>query len=80
MKFPLHFHAQGDSDDARLEIVGTGHGSFHIAAVSLMPANNVQGFRAEVIAQLKQLNFGVYRFPGGNFRFRTRVAQCNRRS
>ena len=32
-----------------------------------MPANNVQGFRAEVIAQLKQLNSGVYRFPGGNF-------------
>ena len=66
-KFPLRFQAQGDSDDARLEIVGTGHGSFHIAAVSLMPADNVQGFRAEVIAQLKQLNSGVYRFPGGNF-------------
>ena len=65
--FPLRFQAQGNSDDARLEIVGTGHGSLHVAAVSLMPANNVQGFRAEVIAQLKQLNSGVYRFPGGNF-------------
>ena len=66
-KFPLRFQAQGNSDDARLEIVGTGHGALHVAAVSLMPANNVQGFRAEVIAQLKQLNSGVYRFPGGNF-------------
>ena len=67
MKFPLHFQAQADSDNARLEISGTGDGSFHVGAVSLMPANNVQGFRAEVIAALKQLHSGVYRFPGGNF-------------
>jgi len=67
VKFPLRFQAQGDSDDARLEIAGTGNGSFHVGAVSLMPADNVQGFRAEVVAALKQLNSGVYRFPGGNF-------------
>jgi alpha-N-arabinofuranosidase len=63
----LSFQAQGDSDDARLEIAGTGSGPFHVGAVSLMPANNVQGFRAEVIAALKQLHSGVYRWPGGNF-------------
>ena len=70
VKFPLRFQAQGDSDNARLEIVGTtgtGTGAFHVGAVSLMPANNVQGFRAGVIAALKQLHSGVYRFPGGNF-------------
>ncbi len=66
-KFPLRFQAQGDSDDARLEIVGSGTDSFHVGAVSLMPADNVQGFRAEVIAALKQLHSGVYRWPGGNF-------------
>jgi alpha-N-arabinofuranosidase len=66
-KFPLSFQAEGDSDDARLEIVGTGTGAFHVGAVSLMPANNLQGFRAEVMAALKQLHSGVYRFPGGNF-------------
>jgi alpha-N-arabinofuranosidase len=65
--FPLNFLAQGDSDDAQLEITGTGAGSFHIGAVSLMPADNIEGFRAEVIAALKQLRSGVYRFPGGNF-------------
>ena len=32
-----------------------------------MPADNIEGFRAEVIAALKQLRSGVYRFPGGNF-------------
>ncbi|MGO9231896.1 MAG: alpha-N-arabinofuranosidase [Bryobacteraceae bacterium] len=66
-KFPLKYLSQGDSDDAQLEITGTGTGSFHIGAVSLMPADNIEGFRAEVIAALKQLHSGVYRFPGGNF-------------
>ena len=67
VKSPVHFQAQADSDSARLEIAGTGTGSFHVGAVSLMPADNVQGFRSEVIAALKQLHSGVYRFPGGNF-------------
>ncbi len=66
-KFPLNFTARADTDDARLEIVGTGNGSFHIGAVSLMPADNLQGFRREVIDALKQLHSGVYRFPGGNY-------------
>jgi alpha-N-arabinofuranosidase len=66
-KYPLKFESQSDSEDARLEIIGTGTGSFHVGAVSLMPADNLQGFRAEVIAALKQLHSGVYRWPGGNF-------------
>jgi alpha-N-arabinofuranosidase len=66
-KIPLKFEAKADNDDARIEITGTGTGSFHIGAVSLMPADNIEGFRAEVIAALKQLRFGVLRFPGGNF-------------
>lgn len=67
VKSPLRFPAQADSDDARLEISGTGTGEFRVEAVSLMPADNVQGFRADVVAALKQLHFGVLRFPGGNF-------------
>jgi len=66
-KFPLKFTTDADNDNARLEITGTGKGAFHIGAVSLMPADNVQGFRREVIAALKQLRSGVYRFPGGNY-------------
>jgi alpha-N-arabinofuranosidase len=66
-KFPLHYTAGIDTDDAKLEITGTGAGSFHVGAVSLMPADNIKGFRPEVIAALKQLRFGVLRFPGGNF-------------
>ncbi len=66
-KFPLRFTAGADTDDAMLSITATGAGSFHAGAVSLMPADNVEGFRPEVIAALKQLRFGVLRFPGGNF-------------
>lgn len=66
-KFPLHYSADADTDDATIEITGTGTGSFHVGAVSLMPADNINGFRPEVIAALKQLRFGVLRFPGGNF-------------
>jgi alpha-N-arabinofuranosidase len=66
-KFPFRYTAAADADDATLEITGTGTGSFHVGAVSLMPADNIEGFRQEVIAALKQLRFGVLRFPGGNF-------------
>lgn len=55
------------SGPAQFEIVGTGTGSFHVGAVSLMPADNIHGFRPDSIAALKSLRSGVYRFPGGNF-------------
>ena len=65
--YPLRYTADADSDNATLEITGTGTGEFHVGAVSLMPADNIDGFRPEIIAVLKQLSFGVLRFPGGNF-------------
>jgi len=47
-KFPLLFTAGADTDDARLEIAGTGKGTFHIGAVSLMPADNIDGYRSDL--------------------------------
>jgi alpha-N-arabinofuranosidase len=66
-KFPLKFTAGADTENGGLEITGTGKGSFHVGAVSLMPADNIQGFRADTTRLLKQLNSGIYRFPGGNY-------------
>ncbi len=66
-KYPLTFKAYGSSNDARLEIVGMGTGTFRVGAVSLMPGDNVKGFRADTLALLKKLNSPVYRWPGGNF-------------
>jgi alpha-N-arabinofuranosidase len=65
-KFPLSFTAGADADDAHLEIVGTGKGSFHIGAVSLMPADNLYGFRADLIAEMSQIGPVMFRWPGGN--------------
>ncbi len=66
-KFPLSFTANGDSEKATFEVTGTGSGNFEIGAVSLMPADNVEGFRPDTIALLKQLHSGMWRLPGGNF-------------
>ncbi|MGO8763771.1 MAG: alpha-N-arabinofuranosidase [Limisphaerales bacterium] len=65
-KFTFSFQAE-NSGPAQFEISGTGTGSFHVGAVSLMPADNIEGFRPDVIAVLKSLRSGVYRLPGGNF-------------
>ena len=66
-QLPFAFTTLADTEAGALEITGTGSGSFHIGAVSLMPADNLDGFRPEVIAQLKQLHSGFWRLPGGNF-------------
>ncbi|WP_267388780.1 alpha-L-arabinofuranosidase C-terminal domain-containing protein [Sphingomonas sp. GC_Shp_3] len=53
--------------DARLEITGTGTGRFRIGAVSLMPADNINGWRADTTAVARSLKSGFWRLPGGNF-------------
>ncbi len=65
-KILFSFNAE-KSGPAQFEIAGVGTGSFHVGAVSLMPADNLNGFRPDSIAALKSLRSGVYRFPGGNF-------------
>ena len=66
-KFPLKFTSQADTQTGRLEIVGTGEGSFNIGAVSLMPEDNIEGWRPDTTRLLRELNSGFYRLPGGNF-------------
>lgn len=55
------------ASNARLEITGTGSGHFRIGAVSLMPADNINGWRADTTAIARSLNSGFWRLPGGNF-------------
>jgi alpha-L-arabinofuranosidase len=62
--YPLDLVAPQSTENARLEIIGTG---IQIAAVSLMPADNINGWGADVVALLKELDSPIYRWPGGNF-------------
>lgn len=64
---PFRFTAGASTDNGRLEIVGLGTGAFRVGTVSLMPADNVQGLRADTLALLRELDSPVYRWPGGNF-------------
>jgi len=63
----LRFRSGGTTDNGRLEIVSRGTGTFTVGTVSLMPADNVLGWRADTLAVLKELDSPVYRWPGGNF-------------
>jgi len=65
--FPLSFTAEESSENASLEISSSGSESFRVGTISLMPADNIEGFRPEVLRLLKELNAPLYRWPGGNF-------------
>ena len=65
-KYPLTFTSKGDTQEAIIEVTATGSGSFHIGAVSLMPADNLQGFRPDTIALLRKIPMGFWRY-GGNY-------------
>lgn len=64
---PLKFACQGDTTEGRLEISATGSGTFRVGAVSLMPADNIKGFRADTMALMKEMDCKILRMPGGNF-------------
>jgi alpha-N-arabinofuranosidase len=65
--YPLRFVAGANTGNGKFDITGTGTGNFHIGTVSLMPADNIDGFRPDTIALLRQLHSGFWRLPGGNF-------------
>jgi alpha-N-arabinofuranosidase len=64
-KHSFRFTASASTADATLSI--TSEEPFELAAVSLMPADNILGFRADTLEVLEQLDSPLYRWPGGNF-------------
>jgi alpha-N-arabinofuranosidase len=65
--YPLAFRSGKITRNASIEIEPSGNGKVWVGTVSLMPSDNIEGFRSDVIALLKELNAPVYRWPGGNF-------------
>jgi len=66
-KYQLSFTTRQSTDNGRIEIVSRGDGEFRIGTVSLMPADNILGWRSDTLALVKEVNSPVYRWPGGNF-------------
>jgi alpha-N-arabinofuranosidase len=66
-KAEFAFTGRTDSPAVRFEITGTGTGRFRVAAPSLMPADNIDGWRADTTALARSLHSGMWRLPGGNF-------------
>ena len=62
----FQFTAGADSTKAILEIKAA-KGACFVGTVSLMPADNIKGMRADTMKLLKELNAPLYRWPGGNF-------------
>ncbi|HOX01709.1 MAG TPA: glycoside hydrolase family 127 protein [Candidatus Paceibacterota bacterium] len=65
-RLPFEFQAGATTDRASLEIA-VKEGVVRIGAVSIMPANHVDGMRADTLALLRELQAPIYRWPGGNF-------------
>lgn len=64
---PFSFVAPTSTENGEIKLNFMGDGKVTLAAVSLMPSDNVNGFRVDVLTLLKELNSPVYRWPGGNF-------------
>ena len=63
----FEFTSDGRTDEGVLEVKVTGGSACLVGTVSLMPADNVEGMRADTLGLLKELNSPIYRWPGGNF-------------
>ena len=66
-EYQLKFTSPVFTHNASLSIEPAGAGRTTIGTLSLMPDDNTEGFRTDVLALLKELNSPVYRWPGGNF-------------
>jgi alpha-N-arabinofuranosidase len=65
-RYEFEFTAGADATTGKLEIEVT-NGACFVGTVSLMPADNVDGMRADTLKLLQELNAPMYRWPGGNF-------------
>jgi len=66
-KFPFRFRAGATTDAAALSVLLSEPALLWIAGLSLMPADNVKGMRADTLALIKRLHPPITRWPGGNF-------------
>ncbi|HCC70674.1 MAG TPA: hypothetical protein DEQ09_05925, partial [Bacteroidales bacterium] len=54
-EYPLHFSSEVFTHNASIEISGKGEGKLYLGMLSLMPIDNIDGFRKDVLSLLKEL-------------------------
>jgi len=64
-KYEFSFQSDASCDDAEFVVRFDGEGSLYIDHPSLMPSDNMMGWRRDVIEYIKLLKPNVLRFPGG---------------
>jgi len=65
-KYTFPLTAGADTEEGKL-VIEVIEGPCFVGTVSLMPADNIEGMRADTLKVLKELNAPMYRWPGGNF-------------
>lgn len=69
-KYAFEFVADGlvdPTEKGSFAVLFQGKGEARLGTASLMPADNIDGMRADTLKLLKELNAPIYRWPGGNF-------------
>lgn len=63
-KFSCDVVSKGTTDKAVFEIVTSGAGCLYVDKLSLMPANNVRGWRKDIVEAIKDMKTPVIRWGG----------------
>jgi alpha-N-arabinofuranosidase len=63
----FQFTSARSTDNGEIVVTVRQTGTVWIGTASIMPSDNLYGWRADTVAMLRDLNSPVYRWPGGNF-------------
>ena len=66
-KLPFRLQVSEAVNGAEFVIAFSGKGKLWVGAASLMPADNVDGMRKDVLDAIKDIKPPIVRWPGGNF-------------
>lgn len=83
-KVSVTMMSRGQTDHAVFELAATGAGNLWADKLSLMPADNVNGWRRDVVEVVKGVRPGVIRFGGscvdpGHYRWKENVGDRDKR-
>ena len=83
-KVSVTMTSRGETDRAIFELFANGTGSLWADKLSLMPADNLKGWRRDVIEVVKEVHPGVIRFGGscvdpGHYRWKENIGERDKR-